>query len=176
MTDLKIIDPYDFKPQINALWNRQYMLLTVGDFKTGHFNTMTVAWGTFGIMWNKPYAMVVIRPSRYTFEFLNRYPDFTLTAFPEKYNDDLTLLGTRSGRDGDKLAETSLHAVAAQKVQSPAFAEAELIIECRKTYWNDLIPENFTDASIFRKHESRNTHRLYFGEMVLISGLEKYHK
>jgi len=51
-------------------------------------------------MWDKPFAMVVVRPTRYTFEFMNRYPDFTLTAFPQKYRKDLSLLGKKSGRDG----------------------------------------------------------------------------
>jgi len=173
-TRLKEIDPYAFQAKINTLWNRQYLLLAAGDFKAGRFNTMTVAWGMLGIMWNKPYAMIVVRPSRYTFSFLNRYPDFTLSAFPEKFSNDLTLLGTKSGRDGNKLAETALHPVPSHHVAAPAFAEAELVIECRKMYWNDLISENFTDQSIYRKHEIRNSHRLYFGEIVALRGVEKY--
>ncbi len=67
---------------------------------------MTVAWGYFGIMWNKPMAVVVVRPTRFTFEFMEKYDTFTLTAFDKKFKKDLNLLGTKSGRDGDKIAET----------------------------------------------------------------------
>ncbi len=44
---------------------------------------------------------------------MEAFPDFTITAFPDTYAEDLVYLGTNSGRDGDKLAQTKLHAVAA---------------------------------------------------------------
>jgi len=82
MNNLIEIKPYDFSLKINDLWKNQWLLLTVGDFEKGDFNTMTVAWGSLGVMWRKPFAMVVVRPTRYTFGFINRFPDFTLSAFP----------------------------------------------------------------------------------------------
>ena len=86
----------------HARWANQWLLLTAGDFQQGHFNTMTVGWGSFGTMWSKPFAQVVVRPTRYTFEFMNTYDTFTLCGFPEQYKKALTLLGSKSGRDGDK--------------------------------------------------------------------------
>jgi len=172
--ELKKISPEDFQVKIHELWDSQWMLLTVGDFASGHFNTMTVAWGSFGVMWNKPFAMVVVRPTRYTFEFMNRYPDFTLTAFPKEYRKDLSLLGKQSGRDGDKIAKTQLHPIASQKIKSPAFAEAELILECHKTYWNDLNLHHFMDSAILKNYEKQDEHRIYFGEIRSIRGTAKY--
>jgi hypothetical protein len=48
------------------LWSAQWLLLTAGDFAAGAFNTMAVGWGSFGTMWGKPFAQVVVRPGRHT--------------------------------------------------------------------------------------------------------------
>lgn len=163
-----------FLVQINQLWLNQWFLLTCGDFGADRFNTMTVAWGSFGIMWNKPMAMVVVRPTRYTYSFINKYPTFTLSAFPEKYKEDLNLLGTTSGRDGDKISQTQLTPVPAEKVAAPCFKEAELVVECRKIYWDDFEPANFLDESIIRNYPQRDFHRMFFGEIEYIQGMEKF--
>ena len=68
---------------VSALWSEQWLLLTAGDFRAGKFNAMTVGWGSFGVMWNKPFVQVVVRPTRYTYQFMEQYEDFTLCAFPE---------------------------------------------------------------------------------------------
>jgi flavin reductase (DIM6/NTAB) family NADH-FMN oxidoreductase RutF len=92
---------------------------------------MTVAWGSMGVMWGKPFAQVVVRPVRYTFEFMEQYDSFTLCAFPAEYRQTLLMLGTKSGRDGDKIAESGLTPVVSANVAAPGFAEAELIVELR---------------------------------------------
>ena len=98
----------DLSVRSHHLWAEQWMLLTAGDFAAGKFNTMTVAWGSLGTMWAKPFAQVVVRPSRYTRGFMEAYDSFTLSAFPEEQREALNLLGTRSGRDGDKIAASGL--------------------------------------------------------------------
>ena len=171
---MKFIPTDDFTVRINDLWKNKWFLLTSGNFKKNHFNTMTVAWGYFGIMWNKPMAVVVVRPGRFTFEFMEKYDSFTLTAFDKKYRKDLNLLGTKSGRDGDKIAETQLTVISSIKVDAPTFKEAELIVECKKVYWDDFKPENFVDPSIGKNYPLKDYHRMYFGEIVHISGTENY--
>ncbi|HDO28014.1 MAG TPA: flavin reductase family protein [Bacteroidetes bacterium] len=171
---MKQISPDKFIPRIHHLWKDQWFLLTSGDFEKGDFNTMTVAWGFFGIMWSRPVAAVVVRPTRYTFGFMNRYDTFTLTAFNDKYKKDLNLLGTKSGRDGDKIAETRLTPVRSTVVAAPAFKEAELIVECKKMYWDDFKPEHFLNPYIETKYPKKDYHRMYFGEVVHIIGEKKY--
>ncbi len=161
--------------KINDIWYNKWFLLTSGDLETQHFNTMTVAWGFLGIMWNKPVAAVVVRPGRYTIEFIEKYEHFTLSAFDRQYRDDLTLLGTKSGRDGDKISETKLNPTPSVIVPSPSFKEAELIIECKKIYWDDFKPEHFLDPLIDKNYPKKDYHRIYFGETLKISGLKKYH-
>jgi len=86
----------------------------------------------------------------------------------------LSLLGTLSGRDGNKIAQTKLNIIPSQKIPAPAFKEAELIIECKKIYQDDLKPENFLDESIEKEYPQKDYHRMYFGEIVNINGIEKY--
>ena len=171
---MKTIPNKDFVTKVNDLWANKWFLLTSGNFEKKHFNTMTVAWGYFGIMWNKPVAVVVVRPTRFTYEFIEQYETFTLSAFDKKYKKDLSLLGTKSGRDGDKIAETKLSVVSSEVVAAPAFKEAELIIECSKIYWDDFKPDHFLDGSIHKSYPLKDYHRMYFGEILKIRGHESY--
>jgi flavin reductase (DIM6/NTAB) family NADH-FMN oxidoreductase RutF len=156
------------------LWDTQRWLLTSGDFAQGSYNTMTVGWGSLGVMWSRPFVQVVIRPVRYTYEFMERYDTFTVCAFPRKYAKTLNLLGTKSGRDGDKIAESGLHPVASLKVAAPSYAEAELALECRKIYWDDLERAHFLDAGIEEKYLRKDYHRIYYGEIVAAYGVARY--
>lgn len=167
---LQTIEIDDFAPAAVRLWAKQWLLLTAGDFAAGDYNTMTVAWGSLGCMWNKPFAQVVVRPTRYTHSFMEHFDTFTLTAFPAKYKEALLLLGSKSGRDGDKIREAGLTPAASVRVPAPAFAEAELILECRKIYWQDMTPAQFLDPEIHAQYPQKDYHRIYFGEILLIRG------
>ncbi|HQF62845.1 MAG: flavin reductase [Longilinea sp.] len=157
-----------------ALWEDQWLLLTSGDFEEKRFNAMTVSWGSLGVMWNRPFAQVVVRPTRYTFEFMEKYETFTLCAFPMQYRPALQLLGARSGRDSNKMAECGLTAVAASQVGAPAYAEAELVIECQKIYWQDFDPDHFLDPKIGNNYAGKDYHRVYYGQILAVSGIEQY--
>lgn len=155
-------------------WSDQWFLLTAGDFNKNDFNTMTVAWGSIGTMWNKPFAQVVVRPTRFTYEFMEKYDSFTITTFPEVHKDKLKYLGTVSGRDENKIIKSGLTPISSKNVSAPGFEEAELIIECKKIYWDDFKPENFLDTRINGSYPEKDYHRIYFGEILNIEGTEKY--
>ena len=169
--------PFDkFNTNIFHLWDKQWFLLTSGDFQANDYNTMTVAWGYFGMMCSKPTAVVVVRPVRHTYNFTEKHDTFTLCAFPEKYQDDLTILGSKSGRDGNKIAETDLTVCKSKIITAPGFDQAELTIECKKSYWDDFKPENFLDRTIEEKYPQKDYHRMYFGEILQINGTDKFLK
>ncbi len=130
----KKIDFNDISMQPHQLWSEKWFLLTSGDYKKEDYNTMTVAWGSFGTMWFKPFVQAVVRNTRYTFDYMNQCDDFTLCAFPEEMKPKLQLLGSKSGRDGDKIAESGLTPSASLDVSAPCFEEAELVFECKKIY------------------------------------------
>ena len=164
----------EFVVRTHHLWAEQWMILTSGDFAAGKFNSMAVGWGSLGTMWSKPFAQVVVRPGRYTHEFMERYDSFTLCAFAPQYRKAVTLLGTKSGRDGNKIAASGLTPVASSQVAAPGFAEAELVIECRKIYWQRMDPSGFVDGSIESNYPNRDYHTIYFGAIVAVMGEAKY--
>lgn len=166
---LKSIDPEQWIIKPHDLWDNQSLLLTAGDFSAENFNCMTVGWGSFGTMWNKPFAMVVVRPQRFTFQFMEKYPDFSLCAFNDEFQPALSLLGKKSGRDGNKIKEAGLTPIPAEKIHSPLYREAVLTIECQKIYWDDLKPDHFLASFIHSKYPLKDYHRIYYGEIVQIS-------
>jgi flavin reductase (DIM6/NTAB) family NADH-FMN oxidoreductase RutF len=156
------------------LCHHQWPLLISGDYANNDFNTMTISWGALGTLWSKPFAFVAVRHSRYTYQFMQKYDTFTLTAFPDKYHQALSLLGNKSGRDGDKIAESGLTPEPATMVAAPTFEEAEIVIECQKMYANDLNPAHFLDEGMYRHYPNRDFHRIYYGEILFASGSDEY--
>lgn len=174
--DLKIITAEKLSVQSHDLFNNQWLLLSSGDFKENHYNAMTIAWGSLGTMWHKPFIQVVVRPTRYTFQFMERYDSFSVCAFPETYRTALSVMGKRSGRDCDKIKEAGLKPVAASLIAAPVYQDAELILECRKIYAQDFDPEAFIDPSIESSYPQKDYHRVYFGEILSIQASERYYK
>ena len=171
MNEIKV---EDFSVRIFRQWNDEWLLLSSGDFKAGQYNFMTVAWGSLGVMWGKPVAMAVVRPSRHTYKFMEKYDSFTLCAFPPEYKKALTVCGTKSGRDVDKVKVSGFTPTESLAVSSPIFREAELAIECSKIYFDDFKPKNFMDIGIEDNYSGSDYHRMYLGEVLKIQGTDKY--
>ncbi len=158
-----------------GLWDQRWLLLTAGENRPGGFNSMTVSWGALGFIWGKPLAVVVVRPQRYTYEFMERGNTFSLCTFPPAFHDVLNLLGTKSGRDSNKMAECGLTPIALAQIPTPGFAQADLILECRKTYFDDLEPRHFL-ADYIPPLYRNDYHRVYFGEVLAIAGTAEYRR
>ena len=168
------IDPAALQVKAHDLFANQWLLLAAGDFASGQFNAMTIAWGSIGTMWNKPFVQVVVRPQRYTRKFMDEIDTFTVCAFRPAYRSALQLLGVKSGRDGNKIAESGLTLAAATVVAAPIFAEAALAIECRKTYCQEMDPKGFINPAVASNYPDRDYHRIYFGEILAITGTGEY--
>ncbi len=124
------------------LFEKQWALVTAGSME--RFNCCTVGWGGMGTLWNRPVITVYLHPARYTREFLAAHDSFTVCFFPERERKALGILGSRSGRDGDKVAASGLTPVPLGG--SVVYEEAELSFLCRKLYQHpfsreDLAPE-----------------------------------
>ncbi len=168
------LDIGSFVIEAQSLWAKDWLLLTSGDFSAGRYNAMTVGWGSFGVMWSLPFAQVVVRPVRHTYTFMEEFDTFTLCAFPESCRDALKLLGTASGRDGDKIAKSGLTPTGSAKIQAPGYAEASLIVECRKIYQDDFDPSRFLDPRIEACYPQKDYHRVYFGEILHVEGEDRF--
>lgn len=145
-------------------FDKQWALVTAGNID--HYNTMTISWGGLGTLWSRPVATVYVKPCRYTYQFLESNEYFTVTFFPEEYKKDLGILGSKSGRDGNKVALTSLTPISTGK--SVGFKEAELTFVCRKIYWNDLDLNQIPGDVKAHYYETEAPHRMYIGEVIEI--------
>jgi len=154
-------------------WEPGWFLLTAGENRPGGFNSMTVSWGALGVIWHRPLAVVLVRPQRYTRQFIDRCDTFSLCAFAEQHRATLNMLGTLSGRDSRKLADCGLTPIALRTIACPGFAEAKLILECRKMYYADLDPAHFL-ADFIAPHYTDDYHRMYFGEVLAATGTAEY--
>ena len=146
------------------LIGNEWMLLTAGNPQS--FNTMTASWGGLGHLWHKDVAFIFVRPQRYTFEFAERENLFTLSFFEENFRKALQICGSKSGRDSNKVQEAGLTPIPTSS-GSVSFAEARLILECRKLYADRLKPNAFLDKSIIEKeYPSADFHKMYVGEIL----------
>ena len=140
----------------------EWALVTAGDEQG--FNTMTIGWGALGVVWGKNAMTVYIRPQRYTKRFVDAADRFTVSFFPHACKRALGVLGTKSGRDGDKVAEVGFTPVHLDGTTT--FAEANLVFVCRKLYADELKHECFVDAAVDEKtYPERDYHTMYIGEI-----------
>lgn len=147
--------------------DQEWALLTAGTKEK--FNTMTISWGGFGTIWNKPVVIIYVRPNRYTYEFIENNEYFTISFYDDKYKKDLGILGSKSGREIDKVSLTKLTPEFLK--EGITFKQAELTIFCKKTYFQDLDIKNINNKSILqseidRFYNNEPMHRMYIGEVV----------
>lgn len=159
----QITDPKKLNENVFSLLDDQWTLISAGTAEA--CNTMTASWGGLGVLFHKPVATIYVRPQRYTFELLEKQPFFTMSFFEEDYRETLTLCGSISGRDTDKIKESGLTLAMAHET-APYFQEASLVLVCRKLYWSDLDPAHFIDPDCNQFYEDGDYHRMYIGEIT----------
>lgn len=161
---LHTIDPAALSLNPFTLIGKDWALLTAGD-ETG-FNPMTVSWGNMGVMWNKNIVTVYVRPQRYTKEFIDRSDKFTLSFFEESMRPALKLCGSKSGRDLNKVEATGLTPIFEDG--TTCFAEAKLVLECKKIYQDKIHPEGFLAPYIKDCYPQEDYHIIYMGEILKV--------
>jgi len=148
---------------------RRHGLLLVGAKPDGSANVMTIGWGTIGIIWGRPIFTVLVRPSRYTYEFLEALPEFTVNVPTPELADTVQYCGSVSGRDHDKFAERGLTRVEAREVSVPVVGECAIHYECRIVHRNDVLPPQLADEVKYSAYSSGDYHRIYDGEIVCVT-------
>lgn len=163
INDFEQIKAADIDENLIKLIGDDWMLVCAGDIK--QYNMMTASWGCAGVLWNKPIAISFIRPQRLTYEFVEKSGYYTLSFFGEEQRSLLNVMGTRSGREMNKMQVDGLEALETPS-GNVAFTEAKLILECRKIYQDDIKPELFLSPEIHQRYPSKDYHRFYIGEIV----------
>ncbi len=152
----------EFNTDVFGIFDKKWALLTAGN--TEKFNTMTVSWGGLGTLWNRPVATVYVRTSRYTHEFMDGNEYFTVSFYGEDYRKTLGVLGSKSGREMDKMHVEGLTAAAAG--ESVTFGEAEMTLVCRKLFVTGLDPAKMPAEVAERFYAADAPHDMYIGEVV----------
>lgn len=156
----------DISENVIKLIGKDWMLITAGGENS--FNTMTASWGALGEIWSKPVSIITVRDIRYTYEFLENNEHYTLSFFPDEYKDALTILGTKSGRDSDKVKESGLTPLPLEN-GTIGFKEAKLVIECKKLYAEPFKKASFIDETVYEniyEKGENSMHTLYIGEII----------
>ncbi|NLB33792.1 MAG: flavin reductase family protein, partial [Tissierellia bacterium] len=158
MDNYKEIKPEQLDKNIFHLLNDEWMLITAQ--KDNIVNTMTASWGGFGILWNKRVSNVVIRPQRYTKEFIDSSSTFSLCFFDKEYKKTMAYLGSVSGKDENKIEKSNLTINHIQN--TPYFEEASMVIICKKLYAQELKPECFIEKEVdSNTYPDKDYHTMY---------------
>lgn len=131
-------------------------------------NSMAIGWGTIGIQWEKPVFIAFVRTCRFTHEMLEGNGEFTVNVpvgeFPRKA---LGLLGSKSGRDMDKIAAAGVTLVEPNVISVPGIKEFPLTLECRVLY-HQLQHDNELNDELTQRFYTRETanHTAFYAEIV----------
>ncbi len=155
------------KFDVFQMFNDRWALATAGTIED--YNTMTIGWGGMGTIWGpphqgKPVLTIYVSPARYTHSYLEKNDYFTVSFFPEQYRRDLGILGSKSGREGDKVALTSLEPVAVE--HGVDFKQAELTFVCRKLYSHQFEVERVPPEVADWIYTRVPPHTMFIGEIV----------
>lgn len=158
------LQPKQITENVFSLFDDRWTLITAGT--RDRCNTMTASWGGLGVLWHKNVATIYVRPQRYTFEFLEEFPEFTLSFFGEEWRKALAYCGRVSGREEDKFAHCGFHVDMAGET-APYIREADLVLVCRKLYWNDLDPAHMGETAL-QHYQKHDYHRMYIAEITKV--------
>ena len=164
----KQISPEEICDNVFTLVGKDFFVITAG--KEDHYNSMIGSGGGLGVLFKKPTTWCIIRADRYTLEMIQKEQTYTMSYFPNEYKEQMLFLGSKSGRDSEKMKEVEL-----TSVQTPSgdmsFKEARLIIECKLTEITTPNPNDFYTQEakdyINEAYKEANDYRKYvFGEIT----------
>lgn len=168
MSQYKEIKPEELSGNPFQLIGKDWMLVTAK--KEDQINTMTASWGGMGVMWNKNVAVTVLRPQRYTKEFIDASDRFSLSFYDDSYKKDMTYVGRVSGREEpDKISKTSL--TPAQIDGVPYFEEANMIFICKKLFVQEMDANGFVEGCEeinTANYPNKDYHFMYVAEIEKI--------
>lgn len=163
------INLWDYAPQILEQTGKGVLLTTAAE---GKVNTMTIGWGTLGIQWGKPIYIAFVRESRHTKQMLDKNGEFTVNIPLEGCDKNiLSVCGTKSGREMDKIKELGLTLETPETITVPAIKELPLTLECKVIYKQDQDPKAI-DPACDARYYAKGTpnegdyHTAYYGEIV----------
>lgn len=145
-----------------------FSVLTAGD--SNLYNSMVASWGGWGILFERPSIYHFLRSNRYTLELMRKKNTYTVSLFPAEYKDQIMIFGGSSGRDSNKMKETTLTAVATPS-GNITYKEAAVVLECKLSEVTTVTPDDFLNESdkqfVVDAHaETGEYHKMIFSEIT----------
>lgn len=135
--------------------------------KGDKINTMTIGWGSIGIVWGKPTIVAMIRPSRFTYELLENTNEFTISVPKiDTMKKELIFCGKKSGRDVNKFEECKLDLVEGEEINVPIIDNCEIFYECKVINKGELNVDNMDSKLLNSCYPSDDIHTMYYGQIV----------
>lgn len=141
-------------------------LLTVNDGE--ELNTMTIGWGSVGIIWGKPMFTVLVRHSRYTHKLIENTDQFTVSVpLHGQLKKETDYCGSHSGRNVNKFDELGLEIIEGKELETPFIKNSDIHYECKIVYKQDMKPDLLFDEDIRNKYYSQGDyHTVYYGKII----------
>lgn len=128
---------------------------------------MTASWGGLGVMYGKNVAYIVVRPQRYTKEFLDQEATFSLSFLDKEYRSAMNYLGTVSGRNEDKISKSGL--TLSYLDGTPYFGEASTVLICRKLFRQAMQEDSLLDEKLNNTwYPGKDYHIMYIAEITKV--------
>ena len=159
----KEISPKEIDGNLIKLIADEWMLISAGSKEK--YNMMTASWGFMGEMWGEDCAMAVIRPQRYTMEFVQNSNYYALSFYGDK-KDIHKVCGSMSGRDVNKTDLAGLTPIFSD--DTVYFEEARLVLICKKQYVQAMEEKCFTDKEPLKWYKENDYHNMIFGEIIKV--------
>lgn len=165
----KEIEVFDYAKEIMKAVEKGVLLTTKVD---GKVNSMTISWGTLGIEWGKPIFTAFVRESRFSREQLDKNLEFTINMPVGEFDKKiLSVCGSKSGRDMDKIKELNLTLEEPKNISVPAIKELPLTLECKVIYKQEQDLSAMTKEAVDRFYTSSadgkvDMHIVYCAEIV----------
>ena len=168
--ELKPTDKFKNMLRLKEFTTPQFpAILTAGD--KNNYNSMTIGWGSLGVIWRRPTFTVYVKPERYTYEFIEKSKFFTVSIIDQKYMKGFEVYGTKSGRDVNKEKESGYH-IKFLDDGGITFEEAKEVFVC-KIICKTHLKEEDLDKEIIQMYEanlagykSTIPHGQYIGEII----------
>lgn len=166
----KSIDAKDIDQNIFKLLEENHSVITSGTDSS--YNSMTASWGGWGRIYEKQVAWCTLGAGRYTLELIKKNGTYTFSFFDASHKDQVLFLGSKTGRDSDKMKELKL-----TKVDTPSgnitYKEAFLVLECKLIQQSTINPEDVKEAEdkefLDKAYKSvKGYHQLLIGDITKV--------
>lgn len=162
---LNKIDITELKENVVDLFKNKAAICVSGT--ASNHNGLAIAWGCLGSLWKKDVAIVYVKPTRYTYEFMENNDYFSIMWFDEPLHTDvIKVFGSTSGKDVNKEELSGLSLLMID--DCPCYEQASLIITCRKIYSNKIDEKliKSDDVLNLNVYKDKVFHSEYIGEIL----------